>query len=116
MKDEYDFGLASTVVVFDAGVTAGPSTRRMKPFPLPVTVASTQSPIGMAGPVYGNLLGDVNKKIWLKYIVVLNGPGIDIALGVHRDLLGWSSSRRQRSQERSSEKRRCSGSLHDVGS
>src|SRR5271167_668223 len=37
----------------DAGLTAGGSTRRGKPLPLPLTVGSTQSPTGIAGPVYG---------------------------------------------------------------
>jgi hypothetical protein len=36
-----------------AGLTAGGSTRRGKPLPLPLTVGSTQSPTGTAGPVYG---------------------------------------------------------------
>ena len=61
---------------FEVGATAGSSTRRGKPLPLPLTVASTKSlhrslsvnlkkkasnelvvkktyPMGMAGPVYG---------------------------------------------------------------
>ena len=37
----------------DAGVTAGGSTRRGKPLPLPLMVESTQSLTGTSGPVYG---------------------------------------------------------------
>lgn len=41
-------------VGFDVdGVTAGASTKRGKPLPLPLMVGSTQSAIGTAGPVYG---------------------------------------------------------------
>ena len=35
------------------GLTAGGSTRRGKPLPLPLMVGSTQSYIGTVGPVYG---------------------------------------------------------------
>lgn len=38
----------------DLGLTAGGSTSLGKPLPFPFTVLSTQSPTGMAGPVYGN--------------------------------------------------------------
>ena len=37
----------------ELGCTAGGIARRGKPLPLPLTVLSTQSPIGTAGPVYG---------------------------------------------------------------
>lgn len=43
----------------DDGVTAGASTRRGNPLPLPLTVLSTQSPIGTAGPVYGYVVSTV---------------------------------------------------------
>lgn len=43
----------------DDGVTAGASTRRGNPLPLPLMVLSTQSPIGTAGPVYGYVVSTV---------------------------------------------------------
>ena len=38
----------------DFGLTAGGSTSLGKPLLFPLTVLSTQSPTGIAGPVYGN--------------------------------------------------------------
>jgi hypothetical protein len=43
----------------DAGFTAGGSTRRGKPLPLPLMVGSTQSPTGTSGPVYGYTVSTV---------------------------------------------------------
>jgi len=51
----YDRAITLMLLVglLDDGTTAGGSTRRGKPFPLPLIVGSTQSPMGTAGPVYG---------------------------------------------------------------
>ena len=40
----------------ETGVTAGGSTRRGKPLPLPLIVGLTQSPTGTSGPVYGYIV------------------------------------------------------------
>lgn len=60
----------------DLGLTAGGSTRRGKPFPLPLTVLSTQSPTGTAGPVYGKRVSTsrFSKSAGAACVVTIRAP------------------------------------------
>lgn len=67
------------VGLFDRGLTAGGSTRRGKPLPLPLTVGSTQSATGIAGPVY-KLLALFDRSIRGMSIMLTYGKRVSTSL------------------------------------
>jgi hypothetical protein len=67
-----------TLILFvgldEDGLTAGASTSRGKPLPLPLIVGSTQSPTGTAGPVYGYV---VSTSRGLTFAGTTAAPAVD---------------------------------------
>lgn len=90
----------------DLGWTAGGSTRRGKPLPLPLTVGSTQSATGIAGPVYLSSALLNRKQDCVAYAYVWEAS-VDVPRIKLFERRGSLSGHEQGSKER-----RCGSSFH----